>query len=108
MSIEGVSKAFLNYRLEVEGNKGKREAKSGNRLGMPELDSVDISEEAGSIKQTIANLKNAINNVPDTRESKIKEVRIRLQGGYYDQKDVIMQVAERIADVFHGNKKTIL
>lgn len=108
MSIEGISKAFQNYRPEVQGNKGKREAKNSNRLGKAEIDSVDISEEAGSLKQTITGLKDAINNVPDTRESKVKEVRVRLQGGYYDQKDVIMQVAERIADVFHGNKNTTL
>ena len=104
MSIEGVSKAIRSYLPEIEVNKGKKVAGNSNRVGKAEFDSVDISEEAGSLEQTIAGLKDAINNVPDTRESKIKEVRVRLQGGYYDQKDVIMQVAERIADVFHVTK----
>lgn len=104
MTIEHVSNTSSQGKIanssHVEGNQSQIKMKKEELSEDVKTDSVDISKEARSLEQTIANLKTRMNEMPDVRVAKMKEVSAKLQDGFYDRPEVIEQVAEKIIDAF--------
>ncbi len=70
-------------------------------------DSVSISPEAQKAqeverenKQVRETVKKAVEEIPDIRQDRVKEVKVKLSQGYYDNLDSKMldRVAEKIAE----------
>ncbi len=104
MSMEDISKASLNARIAnrsyVNANQAhvKTEKDKGSAHIKP--DTIDISKETKDFIQMIANLKTAVNEMPDVREAKIEEVKAKLKEGFYDKPEVIGEVADKVIDAF--------
>jgi hypothetical protein len=109
MSIENISKAYLNNKIANIGrfDSGKVNPKAGKKDSKESpkgSDTVDISGEARNIGEVLANLKSGLNKVPDQRISKMKEIESKLKENFYDSREVIEGVAENISDVFNARK----
>jgi anti-sigma28 factor (negative regulator of flagellin synthesis) len=59
-------------------------------------DKVEISSEARELHKTLAGLKAAIKQIPDTREEKINLAKARIEDGTYDRASVIKEVAKSL------------
>ncbi len=108
MPIEDVSKTSLHHgiagtnRTEVNQLQKKLEK---DEVPVPEkFDSVNISREARDLEKAIENLKTRVDEMSDVRDAKIKEVKEKLENGYYDRPEVIEQVAKKVADAFRIKK----
>lgn len=104
MTIEHVSNtsshAIISNSSHVEGNQSHIKMKKEERSVDEKIDSVNISNEARNLEQTIANLKNRMDEMPDVRVAKMEEVRAKLRDCFYDRPEVIEQVAEKIIGAF--------
>lgn len=63
-------------------------------------DNVEISDEARKLAEQ-AQIREAVEASPDIREDKIAEVKERLQNGYYDNEEVLNDVAAKLLDVLN-------
>lgn len=61
-------------------------------------DKVEISSEARELHKTLSGLKDAVEQMPDTREEKIELVKARIEAGFYEKDAVIKEVAGSIKD----------
>ncbi len=61
-------------------------------------DKVEISSEARELHKTLSGLKDALKQMPDTREEKIELVKARIEAGFYEKDAVIKEVARSIKD----------
>ena len=61
-------------------------------------DKVEISSEARELHKTLSGLKDAVKQMPDTREEKIELVKARIEAGFYEKDAVIKEVARSIKD----------
>ncbi len=108
MPIEDVSKKPLHTNgvnsNHVEANQSRMKIKKDERFNQGKLDSVDISEEARSLEQTVTNLKANASKMPDVRVAKMEEIAAKLKNDFYDKPEVIEQVAKKVADVFSAKK----
>lgn len=107
MSIENVSKAYLNSKIanlsRPETKKTSAEKKESTSVSLGR-DSVDISGEAKRLGQLVENLKTSVKDAPDVRSAKVEEVKTKLKEDFYDKREVIELVAESIADSFNRKK----
>ncbi|MBW7897140.1 Anti-sigma-28 factor, FlgM [Candidatus Brocadiaceae bacterium B188] len=108
MTVKDISNASLHTR-EVnpnynEENQLRIKTKKEYRPEDEKNDSIDISKEARELEQTITNLKQLANEIPDVRHEKIEEVKQKIKDGFYDRPEVIFQTAGKIMDVL-SNKK---
>ena len=108
MTIKDISNASLhtigvnsNY---VEENQLQIKTNKENRPDDEKNDSVDISKEERKLEQTITDLKTLVSEIPDMRSEKMEEIKAKIKDGFYDRPEVILQVAEKIIDIF-GDKK---
>lgn len=108
MTIKDVSNASLHTRgvnsNYVEENQLKIKTNKENRPADEKNDSVDISKETRILEQTITKLKTLVGEIPDVRSEKMEEIKAKIKDGFYDKPEVVLQVAEKIIDVF-GDKK---
>lgn len=108
MTIKDVSNASLHTRgvnsNYVEENQLKIKTNKENRPDDEKNDSVDISKETRILEQTITKLKTLVGEIPDVRSEKMEEIKAKIKDGFYDKPEVVLQVAEKIIDVF-GDKK---
>ncbi|GAN34057.1 MAG: hypothetical protein DYG83_03625 [Candidatus Brocadia sp. AMX2] len=109
MPIEDVSKTSLHQGVaninRIEINRPHAKVEKDERSAKVKFDSVDISKEARNLEKTIASLKASVSEMHDVRAAKMKEVKIKLENGFYDQPEVIEQVAKKVADVFSVKKQ---
>ncbi|TVM00240.1 MAG: flagellar biosynthesis protein FlgM [Candidatus Brocadia sp. WS118] len=95
---KGVNSNYVEEnQLQIKTNKEDYSEDKKN-------DSVDISKEARKLVQTMTNLKTLVSEMPDVRSEKIEEFKAKIKDGFYERPEVILQVAEKIIDIF-GNKK---
>ncbi len=86
--VDGVRGIDNNSKVNKAQRKDNFETRDVN-------DSADISMEA---KQRLEEekIKSIINDTPDIREDKIKEVKAKLERGDYNNENVMNAVAEKI------------
>ncbi len=78
-----------------EGVKGKSvTSKEDSRL--KKVDTVEISSDVKKLQKTLSNLKSELKKVPDTREEKVRDVKARIESGFYDKEENITKVANSI------------
>jgi anti-sigma28 factor (negative regulator of flagellin synthesis) len=89
----GNSQTLKNH----EGVKGKPVTpKEDSKL--KNVDKVEISSEVKKLQKTLSNLKSELKNVPDVRGEKVKEVKARMESGFYDKEENIKKVANSISE----------
>ncbi|MBM4055214.1 MAG: flagellar biosynthesis anti-sigma factor FlgM [Planctomycetes bacterium] len=64
------------------------------------FDTVSISQESRTLLEKVENLKTAVNEISETRSSKMKEVKEKLETGFYEKDEIAKDVADRIIDAF--------
>ena len=108
MTIKDISNASMHTRgvnsNYVEENQLQIKTNKENRPDDEKNDSVDISKDARKLEQTITDLKTLVSEIPDMRSEKMEEIKAKIKDGFYDRPEVILQVAEKIIDIF-GDKK---
>ena len=75
--------------------------KKSSSEGSTVTDSVQISPKARSLQSSQAVRKaalSALKTTPDIRDDKLKEVRQKIESGFYNQPQVINNIADRILD----------
>ncbi|MBT6053049.1 MAG: flagellar biosynthesis anti-sigma factor FlgM [Candidatus Scalindua sp.] len=107
MTVDKTSGIIHNLPGTIAGNKNiKRpedvyKAASGASEDTHTLkvgDKVEISNEARDLQKKLSDLKAEIKMMPDTREEKLKNVKARIESGFYDRDAVIKEVARSIKD----------
>lgn len=102
--MENISKISLNAKVartnHVDKDQTRVKTDKDNKSTDIASDTVDISKETKDFIQMIANLKTAVNEIPDVRVEKIEEVKVKLKEGFYDKPEVMSEVAGRIIDAF--------
>ncbi len=106
MSIEKISVSNPNNMEKIgnsqtlknhEGVKGNPVTpKEGSKL--KNVDKVEISSEVKKLQKTLSNLKSELKGIPDVRGEKVKEVKARMESGFYDKKENIKKVANSISE----------
>ncbi|MHC4182339.1 MAG: flagellar biosynthesis anti-sigma factor FlgM [Planctomycetota bacterium] len=106
MSIEKISVSNHNNMEKIgdsqtlkkhEGVKGKPVAPQEDSK-LNNVDRVEISSEVKKLQKTLSNLKSELKNVPDVRGEKMKEVKARMESGFYDKEESIKKVANSISE----------
>ncbi len=106
MSIEKIPVSNPG-NMEKIGNSPtlkKHEGVKGNPVTPKEdsklknVDKVEISSEVKKLQKTLSNLKSELKNVPDVRGEKVKEVKARMESGFYDKEENIKKVADSISE----------
>lgn len=103
--MENISKISLNTtKIARTNHVDKDQARVGteknNRPVHVGSDTIDISKETKDFILMVANLKTAVNEIPDVRMEKIEEVKTKLKDGFYDKPEVMDEVAGKIIDAF--------
>lgn len=94
-----VGQIISNQNLaKADGIKKAESGTSQETLTMREGDKVEISMEAKELHETLQSLKDEINKMPDVREEKIRDVKARMESGFYDRGAVIKDVARALKD----------
>ncbi len=106
MSIEKISVSNPNNMEKIgnsqtlkkhEGVKGKLVTpKEDSKL--KNVDKVEISSEVKKLQKTLSGRKSELKNVPDIRGEKVKEVKARMESGFYDKEENIKKVANSISE----------
>ncbi len=106
MSIEKIPVSNHNNMEKVgdsqtlkkhEGVKGKLVTpKEDSKL--KNVDKVEISSEVKKLQKTLSNLKSELKGIPDIRGEKVKEVKARMESGFYDKEENIKKVANSISE----------
>ncbi|MGQ3685443.1 MAG: flagellar biosynthesis anti-sigma factor FlgM [Candidatus Loosdrechtia sp.] len=63
-----------------------------------ERDKVEISQEAKALQETLRELRTEIGKIPDVRTAKIKNVKVHIENGIYDQRAVIKETARYLKE----------
>jgi negative regulator of flagellin synthesis FlgM len=93
--------------MEIRGINGVREIETNskvNRVAKKDgetsagADTAEISKEAKQLAEE-AKIRSIIDQTPDVREDKIKEVKERLENGDYNNEEVMNKVAEKLMKV---------
>lgn len=102
--MENISKISLNAKVartnHVDKDQARVKTEKDNRPAHIESDTIDISKETKDFIQMVADLKTAVNEIPDVRMEKIEEVKAKLKDGFYDKPEVVNEVAGKIIDAF--------
>lgn len=78
--------------VNTPSNTSGEEGKSDN------VDSVDISSEVIDLQNTLSNLKSELNKIGDVRNDKIDEVKVKMEGGFYDSSEIVGKVANLLVN----------
>jgi len=106
MRIHGMNENQLAQKLrgqkEVETARGGSPAR-GKAKGASGSDTVSLSTEAKlllELKSKVAELKEQMLSLPETRREKVDLARRRLASGYYARSEVKEKIAERLLESF--------
>ena len=99
MSIEGVTGAQIIQKLKSI-DQASPGSESGASASGP-ADDVNISNDA-KLAQTLNRAFEEIEKAPDVREDRVADVKEKLEQGFYEQPEVVDEVADRITDLFLG------
>ena len=97
MNISEISPVSNSQPIKKTTSKKRTESDSGTGAA----DKVQISQKARSLQNTQAIRKaalSALKTTPDLRDDKLKEVRQKIESGFYNQPQVINNIADRIID----------
>jgi anti-sigma28 factor (negative regulator of flagellin synthesis) len=104
MSIEKISGFNHNNTDKItdsqtlkknQGVKGEFDI-SKEGVNLKNVDKVEISSEVKKLQETLSNLKSELKSVPDVREEKLKDVKARIESGFYDKEENIEKIANSI------------
>ncbi|MCF6148175.1 MAG: flagellar biosynthesis anti-sigma factor FlgM [Candidatus Kuenenia sp.] len=83
-----------------EANKSVKKREKEGSTDPKKFDTVSISQESRSLLEKVENLKTAVNEISDTRNAKIKEVKEKLETGFYEKDEIAEEVADKLIDAF--------
>jgi anti-sigma28 factor (negative regulator of flagellin synthesis) len=104
MSIENISGANHSNTSKIINNqtlkknevvKGKLDTVNEDTK-LKNVDKVEISSEVEKLQKKLSSLKSELKRIPDVRGEKMKDVKARIESGYYDKEDIIGKVANSI------------
>ncbi len=94
-----IGRILTNQNL-VKSDEAKKTSSgvSSDAQALAGGDKVEISSEARDLHKMLSGLKDAVKQMPDTREDKIELVKARIEAGVYEKGSVIKDVARSIKD----------
>ena len=96
MNIDRIHEYLPSQQVPLKGQKG--ESAKGTRQAQKQ-DSIELSQEAKRLKgkDLIAVAKAALDKIPDIRQQKVEEVRGKIAQHYYDNEQVVRDIAGKMA-----------